>query len=123
MEHESEAREIAFRIRGLIAGQDQGLIEATARRLGVTELSLRISIDDDEPHPTFEVLTALIREYGVDPTWLITGGYDVVSHRIAVDAEARYAAMELARVMSKTPNGASPAVSEAPPSQHLRLEA
>lgn len=120
MERKSDAFSIAERIRGLIGGQDQGLLEATARRLGVGEVSLRISLDDQDPHPTFEVLTALVREYGVDPTWLIIGDYDVVSQRIAIETEAQYAASELARVMSQAPSAPPPATADSP---NLRLEA
>lgn len=83
----SDPRCIAARIRGLIAGQEAGVIEATARRLGVGELALRMSIDELAPVPAFEVITAIVREYGVDPTWLVTGEYDAQTHRIALDTE------------------------------------
>jgi hypothetical protein len=49
--------------------------------LGVSEASLRISLDPTNPDPTFDVLAAVIRVYGVDPTWLVTGLYDPISHR------------------------------------------
>src|ERR1043166_9833456 len=75
---------IAARIRGLIGGQDHGIIERTARRLEISEVTLRISTDELDPHPTLEVLDALVREYGVDPTWLMTGDYDAASHRRGV---------------------------------------
>lgn len=34
---------------------------------------------------TVEVLTAVIREFGVDPTWLVTGAYDAGTHRAALE--------------------------------------
>jgi hypothetical protein len=77
--------EIAARIRGLIAGQDRGDIAETARRLGVDELSLRMSIDDTSPYPTVDVLSALVSSYGVDPTYLLTGTYDAHTHRRVLD--------------------------------------
>lgn len=72
--------QIAERIRGLIGGQDATLA-LTAARLAVDELPLRMSIDPDSPYPTVDVIAALVREYGVDPTWLLTGTYDPVTHR------------------------------------------
>lgn len=76
---------IAERLRGLIAGQDNGDLAKTAARLGVEELSLRMSVDDLSPHPTVEVLAAVVREYGVDPHWLLTGDYDPSRHRSALE--------------------------------------
>src|SRR6478735_9402500 len=90
---------IATRIRGLIGGQDKGVIEQTARRLSVSEVSLRITVDEIDPHPTVEVLDAAIREYGVDPTWLLTGAYDAGSHRRAIDDERAYTVGSFARLL------------------------
>ena len=78
---------IAQRIRGLIGGQDRGDFAETASRLGVEELSLRLSVDDLSPHPTMEVIMAIVREYGVDPGWLLTGEYQTSSHRAAIEGE------------------------------------
>jgi len=80
----SDRRDIAARLRCLIAGQHHDLTEA-ARRLGVEELSLRISIDDISPFPTLDVLSAFVRHYGVDPSFVITGRYDASTHRRALD--------------------------------------
>src|SRR6185437_12749175 len=80
------SEQIAARLRGLIGGQDRGQLEATALRLGVSEVSLRMSIDEHAPHPTLAVLSAVVREYGVDPSWLIYGEYDVAVHRHALRA-------------------------------------
>ena len=79
---------IAERIRGLIGGQDRGDYAETASRLGVDELSLRLSVDELSPHPTMEVIMAVIREYGVDPGWLLTGDYQTSSHRAAMEGES-----------------------------------
>jgi hypothetical protein len=78
---------IAERLRGLLAGQDDDDLSRTAARLGVEELSLRMSIDRLSAHPTVEVLAAVIRVYGVDPTWLLTGRYDAGTHRAAIETE------------------------------------
>lgn len=92
---------IAARIRGLVGGQDHGLAERTARRLNVTEISLRISIDDLDPHPTLEVIAAVVHEYGVDPTWLMTGSYDPASHRRAMEDERDFVRSAFARLLTR----------------------
>lgn len=84
---------IAERLRSLVAGQDNGDLSATASRLGLEELSLRMSIDEVSPHPTVEVLAAVIRVYGIDPTWLLTGVYDASTHRTCMDTPTSVAAM------------------------------
>jgi hypothetical protein len=75
---------IAARLRSLLTANREE-IGAVAQRLCVDELSLRLSVDELSPHPTVEVLDAVIREYGVDPTWLLTGKYDSGSHRLAIE--------------------------------------
>ena len=98
---------LAARIRGIVAGQDHGVIEATARRLGVSEVSLRMSVDELDPYPTVDVVFAIIRQHGVDPTWLLTGEYDATTHRSAIEDEANFAASKLGSVIAKhlTPDG------------------
>lgn len=75
---------IAARIRGLIGDLDSSLSDA-ARRLRVDEVSLRMSVDTLAPYPTVDVIAAVVREYGVDPTWLLTGEYDASFHRAIAD--------------------------------------
>src|SRR3954469_8696695 len=72
---------IAARIRGLISGQDEGEPALAAKRMHVDETGLRMSIDELAPNPTISVIAAVIQEYGVDPTWLLKGTYDPVTHR------------------------------------------
>ena len=76
---------VAQRLRDLLGRPDSPYVAETAARLGVEEVSLRMSIDEDSPHPTVEVLAAVIREYGLDPTWLLTGVYDAATHRSAME--------------------------------------
>lgn len=86
-------------MRGLVAGQDAGDTAATARRLDVEELALRMTIDETSPHPVIDVLTAVIAHYGVDPTWLLTGDYDAGTHRAAADADHHATAAALQRIV------------------------
>jgi hypothetical protein len=75
---------IAERLRELIGGPHRDLSDI-AERLGLEELSLRMSIDEESPHPTVEVLAAVIKQYGIDPTWLLTGVYDASTHRSSME--------------------------------------
>jgi hypothetical protein len=83
MKDDSKAA-IAARIRGLVGIQGPSLSD-TARHLRVDEVSLRMSVDELAPYPTVDVIAAVVREYGVDPTWLLTGEYDAASHRNVAD--------------------------------------
>ncbi len=78
---------IAERIRGLIRVDDGGDVRAVAARLGVDEQSLRASVDGRAPLPTPAVISALVRVYGLDPSWVLTGEYDPASHRVALESD------------------------------------
>jgi hypothetical protein len=78
-------------LRGLLAGpdnQDVSDVPALASGLGVEERALRMSIDELAPQPTVEVLAAVIRTYGIDPSWLLTGQYDAATHRTVMEGES-----------------------------------
>lgn len=79
---------IAERLRSLFSGQESHELGELAKRLGVEELSLRVSVDELSPHPTVEVLAAVIQAYGIDPSWLLTGIYDAGTHRSVMEGEA-----------------------------------
>ena len=80
---------IAERLRALLFPREPfGGVGDIAESLGVRESALRASIDAESPRPRIEVLLAVIRRYGVDPTWLLTGVYDQSTHREALEDEA-----------------------------------
>jgi len=80
---------IATRLRELIFAADRlASPGAIAESLGVRESMLRDSIDPARPHPWVEVLLAVIRRFGVDPTWILTGEYDHATHREALEDES-----------------------------------
>ena len=93
---------IAMRLREIVQGTDPQQLAAVAERLRVQEISLRMSIDPDSPHPTIEVLAAIIREYAVDPSWLLTGEYDPDTHRQAIEGDP-IAARPLREFVSQRP--------------------
>ena len=80
-----DRHQVAARLRELIGGLDAERVTSAAERLRIDELTLRRSIEGSSPHPTLEVMVAAVREYGVDPNWLLTGDYSQASHRRAME--------------------------------------
>jgi len=80
MKPKMDSREIAGRIRALIAGQNFEAVTVAAERLNVSESALRRSMDEWLPYPALEVLAAIVRECGVEPSWLLFGEYDADTH-------------------------------------------
>jgi lambda repressor-like predicted transcriptional regulator len=78
---------VAARLRELLFASAPPGTGVIAETLGVRESMLRDSIDVARPHPWIEVLLAVIRRYGVDPTWILTGRYDHATHREALEDE------------------------------------
>lgn len=79
-------RGIAERIRGLIRIDCPADVPLVAARLGVDEAALRASVDGRAPWPSTSVITALVRVYGLDPAWVLTGEYDPATHRVALES-------------------------------------
>ena len=79
---------VAGRIKGLINLSDRAQLPSAAARLGVDEQTLRQAIEEESPSSTLKVISALIRVYGLDPTWVMTGAYDAATHRKALEGDA-----------------------------------
>ncbi|HET7373916.1 MAG TPA: hypothetical protein VFJ20_11040 [Gemmatimonadaceae bacterium] len=90
--------QIAERLRALLTPViRRSRIRAVADELHVKARTLRESIDEIAPNPSVDVLFAVVRFYGVDPTWLLTGEYDSSSHREALEHPA-----SAARLLART---------------------
>ena len=96
---------IAMRLRALVTGQFADNLGATARDLGVAEAALRSSIDERSPYPTLDVLDAVVRHYGLDPTWVLTGEYNAATHRAALEGDRRFTVRSMNLL---TPSGGTP---------------
>lgn len=95
-----DPRLIASRLRRLIAHDHANLAER-ARVLGVGETALRNCLDELAPCPTFEVIVAVVRHYGVDPTWLMTGEYNAGRHRAALADDDPSCAMAMEELIAR----------------------
>jgi hypothetical protein len=100
---------VAGRIRTIL-GEDVADPAQLARRLGVGEWTLRVSLDPNAPEPTVEVMLAVVRVYGVDPSWLLTGEYDPVTHRAAADGDRSDIHATLESIRRRETPGTSPRV-------------
>src|SRR6476660_3045743 len=98
----NQRRQIAARIRGLLTGQDDGGLTAVAARLLVDATSLHMSIDEDAPYPTLDVIAAVAREYGIDPAWLVTGNYDSVTHRRSLEVTTDEMPVIVSRLLTES---------------------
>ena len=81
-------RGIARRIRGLASLSDKAVLTKTAARLDVTEQELADTIDAASPTSAVKVIRAVVRVYGLDPSWVVTGRYDAETHRAAMQPDS-----------------------------------
>jgi hypothetical protein len=100
--------QIAARIRELIGTQDGGDPAVSARRLGVEEIAFRMSIDDMSPQPTIDVIAAIVRIYGVDPSWLVTGMYSAATHRRTLESDDDVSTRAVLEIFGHAPMDAGP---------------
>ncbi|MEX2153305.1 MAG: hypothetical protein WD825_08190 [Gemmatimonadaceae bacterium] len=99
---------VASRIRGLIRLDKDSDLGAIAARLGVSEHSLKMSVDARAPLPTIDVIAALVRVYGLDPSWVLTGQYDHATHRVALESDTKEIAAEMRHLIDDVSRGIRP---------------
>ena len=87
MSHPPDWKGIASRIHGLISMSDRGEISTAASRLGVSEQELRDTLKHGSSSSVLKVVRAVVRLYGLDPTWVLTGQYDPSTHRSALSRD------------------------------------
>jgi hypothetical protein len=79
---------IVERIRAVVSRQSAGALEAFAATLGVAPAGFRAFIGEQEPVIDIlfliDVVAAFVREFAVDPRWLLIGQYDATTHREAL---------------------------------------
>jgi hypothetical protein len=79
---------VSQRIKGLISMSDQAQLPEAAARLGVEERVLRDALKQQSRLSTLKVIGAVVRVYGLDPSWVLTGKYDPATHRVAIQNDS-----------------------------------
>ena len=92
---------IAARLRGLFAWPDAKRLTTLASELQVSERALAAAIDQRAPQQSVTVLVAVAQPYAIDPTWLMTGKYDVQRHRAAHGSTRRPPEEVIAELMAE----------------------
>jgi hypothetical protein len=80
-------RDLASRVAGLLHGQFRGDIVTAACDLNVDPDELRRIVEAKTSTPDLEVLAKLVKRFGVDVCWLMTGEYDWRSHMSLLEDE------------------------------------
>jgi hypothetical protein len=78
---------LAARVQELIHGRFGDDLRAAAQALKVDEKKLRDIAEHGTDHPSLDALAAIVRRFGVDACWLLTGEYDWQSHRLQLMQE------------------------------------
>jgi hypothetical protein len=90
--NEVRIKEIAERVSALVAGRYRERINDAAVGLGIGERELSALLQGRasmmRAEPLVDALTRVVRHFGVDPSWLVTGRYDVRTHVVAEDQRA-----------------------------------
>ncbi|HMC55910.1 MAG TPA: hypothetical protein VKH19_12095 [Gemmatimonadaceae bacterium] len=95
-------KEVSHRVRVLLSVPDDRALSAAALRLNVSETSLRSIVQRPLGRMDMRTLAALVRAYGIDPMWLLTGRYDRASHHKALESTTEEIASTLERIASDT---------------------
>ena len=99
--------DVGDRVGGLL-GQDEAAVAQIAERLDVDPESLRSIMHRRAWQFDLRALAAIIRLYGLDPSWVLTGRYDSVTHRTALDANTDEIAVTLASLTSRPDDQTGP---------------
>jgi hypothetical protein len=87
LENEPQIAAIAQRLREFLQRQPGFSIGAFAPMTGVSEQALRDTLAPErrlvDPAVLIDAIVGVVRHYGVDAHWLLTGEYDPVGHRVS----------------------------------------
>lgn len=75
---------VSARINGLVSVGGEIDFPRVAQRIGVSEQQLRDAVNDRSRIASLYVLGAIVRTFGLDPSWALTGVYDSDTHRAAL---------------------------------------
>jgi hypothetical protein len=76
--------QVSSRIKDVLNLGDADDLRRAAARLDVRALQVEEAIDRRSRLATLKVAAAIVREHGIDPSWLLTGTYDAATHRVGL---------------------------------------
>jgi hypothetical protein len=91
-------RQVGDRMRVLVGANDDTALSREADRLKIGEAGLRSITRRSSASMDLHTLAAVVRAYGLDPTWVLTGEYDSNTHRSALNADTDEIAGTLLRL-------------------------
>jgi hypothetical protein len=100
---------ISARVREVMRLEEFGIERASAR-LSLDQQLLQSGVDGVSRSATMKVVEALVRVYGLDPTWIVTGKYDPATHRVAMQAKGEELTAILKRLVSENAREQEPRV-------------
>ena len=89
---------VADRVRAVLALCVEDNLTTAARRLKVSESTLRIALDPNWPQQTLDILVAVVEQCGIDPSFLLTGEYNASTHRAALENDRAFVERLLIRI-------------------------
>lgn len=75
---------LASRVAGLMQARFHGDLAAAARALEVPPDDLRKIVETESNQPSLDVLAAIVKHFGIDACWLLTGDYNWRAHMSAL---------------------------------------
>jgi hypothetical protein len=96
-----------------IAGRIHGLVHVTPAAAGAERgsrpdpLALRRQLQNAPLSQAVRTLENVVRLYGLDPSWVVTGHYDPSTHRAALDGSDEEARALIQRLLFAEISGAS----------------
>ena len=92
--------EVSNRINGLLKLGDAEDMRRASERLGVRQSHIEETIGRHSRLSTLKVAAAMVRVYGIDPSWLLTGTYDATTHKVGLRKVAEEIEVVLRKLLS-----------------------
>jgi hypothetical protein len=107
-ENEPQIAAIAQRLRQFVLCQPGFAASSFAERAGVTERDLRGVLTPEhrlvDPAALIDAIVEVVRGYGVDVNWILTGEYDLAAHRALAEEELLTRSQVLGLVAARLPS-------------------
>src|SRR6185503_13901076 len=98
-------KQVSHRIRVLLGAPDERALSVAAQRLNVAEASLRAMLERPLGKFDLRTIAGIVRVYGIDPMWVLTGRYDRATHHRALESTTEEIGTSLEKIASDTTLG------------------